>query len=196
MANKTYYCLDSNILMGAYDRDYPRDVCPGYWDLLEAIGRDGEDVLYTTPEVFKEMQNKDLSDPLKNILNTEKGKGILSKKCFIDTSKTFEGLKGKKLKYENDASDADLSLIALAQFLREGTNLSLYPPQEEGLNNEIEVVLVSAEVAAGKDANRVKIPDVCKKMDIKCIFGSAFFLEVSKKYGYKLILSKNSSQTQ
>ena len=194
MEKKTYYCLDANILIDAWDRTYQIDVCPGYWDILIALGKTGKNVLFTTSDILNEIKGKDdLKKIARDNLNSEMAKDIYEKH-FPSISEVFDRLKGSSPSRSGDASAPDLSLIALAQLLDERHNPS--PDSAPLLNNKVKVLVVSNEVKAGEAAHKINIPNICKEIKLGCIFGSEFLSEASKGYRYRLIFSKDDAQSK
>ena len=185
---KTHYCLDSNVLIDAWDRTYSEAMCPGYWDLLKHLGKKHEGILYTTRQIIDEIKESDnLKKLVSDNLNHEIAKDDRFTGCFEKVTKKFNDIKGSNpINEKKDASGADLSLVALAEFLKD----RLKTPIEAESDVKIKVVTNEVATQKQKDTKTVKLPDVCEKMRIECISGYQYLEEVSEQYGYKLCLAK------
>lgn len=139
------YCIDTSALMDAWARWYPRDVFPTLWDNLDSLIEDGR--LISSEEVLQELERKE-GDALhqwarhRSRLFAPLDEGIQRAVSVIMANhpRLVDGRTGK--------SYADPFVIATAQ-VRKST-------------------VVTGERPTG-NPNRPKIPDVCKRLGIRCI---------------------------
>ena len=69
MSNQTQkYCLDSNVLIQAWQKYYSPDICPSYWDILNQLGLANR--IFIPKEVFVEITRTE--DKLSAWLKTSK----------------------------------------------------------------------------------------------------------------------------
>lgn len=159
------YILDTNVLISAYRTKYPFDVMPSFWKNLLLLASKVQLILID--EVENEIKKNE--DALNNWLQTNKDKFIfLQSDDFkvIDSYRliiqgVIEDEQYTEKAKEDYASSADSWVIAHAH-----------------ANNYI---IVTEEVYDKNIKRRIKIPNVCRKHDIKCINTLEFLREMLVK---------------
>ncbi len=144
------YSIDTDALINAWRRYYPKDILPDLWDKFEEMVQNGS--LIATEEVFKELNKQD--DEL-----TEWAKN--NEKMFISIDTEIQQSVRdilqeypKLINVKKSKSMADPWVIALAKIKK--------------------AKVVTGEKAAQSQskkvdkANTVKIPDICRVFNIPC----------------------------
>jgi predicted nucleic acid-binding protein len=147
-ANIQRYCLDANVLIQAWRKYYSPKFCPEYWKLLGRLGHAGRIFLpsHVADEINK--TEDDLSDWLK-------GSGIpiypVEESVTLCLKQIYEADKKHKFLVDStrQRSMADPWVIAHAM-------------NQNGC-------VVTKEVKETAKTNRIKIPNVCETMGIRCI---------------------------
>lgn len=143
------YCLDTNVLIEAWQKYYSLDLCPEYWEVLNQLGKSG--VLYLPEEVRDE------------ITGTEDDLSKWVRGCEIPILKT------------NQSVTQNWSMILAAnplhKFLVDNTKRrSLANPWliAHAMTLNATVVTKEEKVTA-VNSKKIKIPNVCENMKITCI---------------------------
>jgi predicted nucleic acid-binding protein len=137
------YCLDSNVLIQAWQKYYSPKYCPSYWDVLNELGN--EDRIFIPSMVYEEIVKTDdeLSDWLKS--SDIKVKPITSDVTQILTSIYAADPNHKHLvDSKKGRSLADPWVIAHA--IKENA-----------------VVVTKEEKVTALNSTKIKIPNVCDK---------------------------------
>lgn len=146
------YLIDTNIFIESAFRFYAFDICPGFWEFLEKCSE--SDSVKSIDKVYDEITSnkpelQDFKEKLKNagfFLSTENIKFESHRKV----SQTLLKMGYTEIAIRHFSGDADFFLVALAH-------------QES-------YTIVTHEVkSSGNTRNRIKIPDVCEKLEICCI---------------------------
>jgi predicted nucleic acid-binding protein len=163
MSNKPHiYCLDANVLIEAWQKYYSPELCPDYWDFLIDLGKDN--TIFIPEEVYKEIvrTEDDLSKWLKNsnIPIREISERVIAclRKIYATNPihrNLVDNIKGRSL--------ADPWVIAHA------------------INEEATVVTKEAKITA-LNSNRIKIPNVCDNMGVRCMNDFEFIAELGIKF--------------
>ena len=66
-AKQHIYCIDANVLIQAWQKYYSPDFCPGYWDILNELGKQGR--IFIPEEVKNEIVVADTSDKTEDDLS-------------------------------------------------------------------------------------------------------------------------------
>ena len=170
MTGSPTYCLDSNILIQAWNSYYSPELCPEYWDTLNKLGDTGE--IFIPQEVRDE------------IISTDDDLASWVKSCTIDVRQTSVDVINcwKKIQATNEVHK---HLVA------ESTGRSLADPWVISHAMDAGAVVVTKELfVPNPRATRIKIPNVCKNMDIECIndfellkrLGIRFFCRIDANY--------------
>ena len=156
------YCLDTNVLIQAWQKYYSPKICPSYWNLLSRLG--AENRIFIPKEVFVEITRTEdeLSEWLKtsNIpvynLNESVTK-CLSNIFATNPSHKFlvDSIKQRSL--------ADPWVIAYAM-------------------SESACVVTKEEKVTAANSDKIKIPDVCENMKVRCINDFQFIEEINIRF--------------
>lgn len=149
------YLLDSNIFITS-ENHMPRDIFTSFWRKLGATLTSGVAVLHQT--VFDELRSR--RDPLVNWLGSLEGIEVM-----LSTDATLE----KYLEVCAWADSQNYSKIALRAFKAEKRADAWLCA--EALASDL--TLVTYEVTSNSP-NKVKIPNVCNGLGIRCIGGFDF----------------------
>lgn len=156
------YCLDANVLIEAWQKYYSPHICPGYWELMNDLGRQG--LIFIPREVYNEIVNTedDLSDWLKNssipIHAADASVAMCLKKMYAADpahANLVDSTKGRSL--------ADPWVIAHA------------------MKNNACVVTKENKVTT-PNTTKVKIPNVCDNLSVRWINDFEFVRELGIKF--------------
>ena len=151
---KQKYCLDTNVLIQAWNTYYSMDLAPKYWDILDEMARNG--TVLCTHEVKREIEkvDDDLNKWIKKRAYLFRDITEDVQKFIRDVLKSYPRL----VDTTKDRSMADPWVIAHA--LAE------------------KATVVTKEMMTGAGSTRIKIPDVCGTFNVRCINDFAFVREV------------------
>ena len=156
------YCLDANVLIEAWQKYYSPHICPGYWELMNDLGRQG--LIFIPREVYDEVvrTEDDLSEWLKNssipIHATDASVATCLRTMYSANpahANLVDSTKGRSL--------ADPWVIAHA------------------MKSDACVVTKESKVLA-LNTNKVKIPNVCDNMGVRWINDFEFVRELGIKF--------------
>lgn len=161
------YCLDANVLIEAWQKYYSPLFCSGYWEILTELGT--RQRIFLPEEVYKEIirTDDDLSAWLKvsRIPIREINGSVIRHLQSIYAHNTIheklvDSVKGRSL--------ADPWVIAHA--LNEGAT-----------------VVTKEEKITAISSSKVKIPNVCENMSIRCIDDFKFVAELGIRFDCRLL---------
>lgn len=145
------YCLDANVLIEAWQKYYSPKFCPDYWNLLNQLGRGGtiflpqlvaEEIFRTDDDLSKWLEQSDIP-----VYKNDEAVIRCLKEMYAANplhEHLVNNIKQRSL--------ADPWVVAHA------------------MNEKACVVTKEVKVTAiNAGANRIRIPDVCENMKIKCI---------------------------
>lgn len=165
--NKDGYILDSNVLIEAWVKYYSPVFCTGYFSSIERLGEQGR--LAIPQKVYDEIERK--SDELFEWV----------KNSQIPVRPMTEGVqKALRRLYEKDPKHRRLADTA--------KNRSMADPWVIAHAMDEEAVVVTKEekiVTPG--SQKVKIPNVCDTMGVRCIQDFEFIKEVNIKFQAELV---------
>ncbi len=153
------YCLDSNVLIQAWQKYYSPDLCPNYWKVLDELGAQGR--IFIPEDVYKEITKTedDLAAWLKDskipIVKVNEQVTACTKKIFSTdpVHKTLvDNRKGRSV--------ADPWVIAHAMHAQA-------------------TVVTKEEMITASSSKRIKIPNVCQNMNVRCIDDFQFIKELN-----------------
>jgi len=171
-ANQNIYCIDANVLIQSWQKYYSLELCPDYWDILNELGKQGR--IFIPEEVKNEIVVADNSDKTEDDLSkwlkrssipihkpTENVIACWQKILQTDPSHRLlvDNIKGRSL--------ADPWLIAHAM-------------------NANATVVTKENIDSAMNSKRVKIPNVCKNMGVRCIDDFEFIKEIGIKFSASL----------
>lgn len=143
------YCLDANVLIKAWNEYYSPNFCPGYWDVLNGFGEKG--MIFIPETVFDEIVKTD--DELSNWLKQSK---IPVQTITEQVTVCLQNIYAKNPLHRHlvdnikQRSLADPWIIAHAM-------------------NENAIVVTKENKETAINTTRIKIPNVCENMGIRCI---------------------------
>ena len=152
------YCLDSNVLIQAWLQYYAPDICPTYWEVMNRLGKAG--MIFIPQMVYDE------------IARTEDDLSKWLKKSNIEIHKPNERI-GEHLREIYEADPSHLHLVDN----RKGRSLAdPWVIAHAIYANACVVTKEQMVLQGGKD--RIKIPNVCKNMNVRCIDDFKFIKEL------------------
>jgi hypothetical protein len=162
----TIYCLDANVLIKAWESYYSPDLCPTYWDVLDDLGAKGQ--LFVPSWVAEEIHRTD-DDLSKWLMKSRIKVRQVSEEVTLKVREVFAKDKRHELLVDNtkQRSLADPWLIAHAM-----------------VENACVVSKESKSTAAHN--KKVKIPDVCEAMGVRCIDDFRMIEELGIKFACAL----------
>jgi predicted nucleic acid-binding protein len=161
------YCLDTNVLIQAWQKYYAPNICPDYWSLLDDLGSKG--IIFIPQMVSEEIYrtDDDLSKWLKN------SRLPISK---IDTNVT------NFLKSIYSAHPSHVHLVDNTK------QRSLADPWviAHAINENATVVTKEEKVTA-VNTNKIKIPNVCENMGVPWINDFELVTKLNIQFSCKII---------
>jgi len=161
------YCLDTNVLIQAWQKYYSPKICPSYWDVLNSLGL--ENRIFIPKEVFEEIirTEDELAEWLKGSKIPVYNLNESVTKCL---SNIFAANPAHRLLVDNvkQRSLADPWVIAYAM-------------------SEEACVVTKEEKVTAANSERIKIPNVCDNMKIRCINDFQFIEEINIRFTCQLI---------
>lgn len=162
------YCLDANILIKAWEGYYSPTICPTYWTVLNDLGKSG--IIFVPEAVFDE------------IAKTEDDLSKWLKKSQIKVHKQ-DGRIGEALNKIYAANPNHKYLVDS----KKGRSLADPWVIAHALTVGACVVTKEQKILTG-GPDKIKIPNVCHNMGIKCIDDFAFLKEVRVEFVCKSIM--------
>ena len=159
MTKAAPFVLDTCALTWAMRDAYPIDIAPGFWEKLEQAVNAG--IVISNEMVFREIKQQD--DSLYAWCNQLPQLFCDIDQAILDKAAELVGNYPKMINPLGEKDGADPFLIAQA-ILCNG-------------------VVVTQEKIAGPTANKIKIPDVCCLIGLKCVTT----LLMMKDLGWKLV---------
>ena len=143
------YCLDSNLLIQAWQKYYSPKFCPSYWEILDELG--SEERIFVPSMVYDEIVRTDdeLSDWLKN-------SNIKSKAITTEVTEILKSI-----------YDADTNHKHLVDS-KKGRSLADPWVIAHAIKEQATVVTKEEKVTA-LNSTKIKIPNVCDNMGVKWI---------------------------
>lgn len=160
MAN--IYCIDANVLIQAWQKYYSPKFCPDYWIILNELGLQKR--IFIPESVYEEITRTedDLSKWLKK-------SDIPIRKIDEQVTKCLQSIFAQNPLHKNlvdnirGRSLADPWVIAHAI-------------------NEKATVVTKEEMVTAINSKRIKIPNVCENMKVRCINDFKFIKELDIKF--------------
>ncbi len=162
----TKYCLDTNVLIQAWQKYYSPDYCPEYWMVLNQLGLLGR--IFIPKNVYDEIIHTD--DELSGWLKASQ----------IPVSKITESvIDHLKCIYETNPDHARLVDSTRERSLADPWVIA------HAIDEAATVVTKESKVTA-ISSKKIKIPNVCENMGIKCIDDFQFIRETGIVFSCKL----------
>lgn len=163
------YCLDTNVLIQAWQKYYSPKLCSDYWEILNNLGE--QEKIFVPEEVYTEITKTD--DDLSKWLKKSK------LPIYNKTEKVIECWKEILNSNPNH------------QFLVDNTrNRSLADPWviAHAMNEKSCIVTKEDKTtAANAKPNKIKIPDVCENIGVRWINDFQFVEEMNIRFSCKIL---------
>lgn len=161
------YCLDANVLIQAWQKYYSPDLCPNYWDNLIQLGKEGR--IFIPSMVYDE------------IVKTEDNLSGWLKESEIPIRQITESVtKSLQQIYSSNP---------VHKFLVDNTkNRSLADPWliAHAMNESVTVVTKEEKVTQS-NSKKIKIPNVCENLGVRCIDDFEFVKEIGIRFSSRVI---------
>lgn len=164
----TRYCLDTNVLIQAWQKYYSPKLCPDYWSVLNKLGEDG--IIFLPHLVYQEIIRTD--DDLNKWIRGSKIPVLMPDTNVTNILRTiFEADPLHQTLVDNTKkrSLADPWVIAHAL-------------------NEKAVVVTKEEKVTAANASRIKIPNVCENLGVPWINDFEFIERMNIRFYCRLII--------
>jgi hypothetical protein len=171
-ATQHIYCIDANVLIQSWQKYYSPDLCPDYWNILNELGK--QQLIFIPEEVKNEIVVADNPD------KTEDDLSKWLKRSSIPINKPTENVIAcwKKI------LGADPTHKLLVDNIK---GRSLADPWLIAHAMDMKATVVTKEnVESAMNSKRIKIPNVCQNMGVRCIDDFAFIKEIGVKFSAKL----------
>jgi len=156
------YCLDANVLIQAWQKYYSPKICPSYWDLLDSLGT--QNIVFMPEMVYDEIVRTD--DDLSKWLKTNK---IPIKKIDEHVTKCLKDIysadPNHKYLVDNTKARSLADPWVIAHAIRENA-----------------VVVTKEEKVTAINSTKIKIPNVCDKMNVSWINDFQLIEELGIKF--------------
>ena len=156
------YCLDTNVLIQAWQKYYSPKICPSYWDLLDSLGIQNK--IFMPEMVYDEIVKTD--DDLSRWLKSSK---IPIKKIDEQVTKCLKDIysadPNHKYLVDNTKARSLADPWVIAHALRENA-----------------VVVTKEEKVTALNSTKIKIPNVCEKMNVSWINDFQLIEELGIKF--------------
>jgi hypothetical protein len=163
----TKYCLDANVLIEAWHKYYSPAFCPDYWEILAELGK--KEIVFLPESVYDEITRTE--DELAGWLKADKLPVLKISEPVTICLKKIYSVNPKHRQLVDSAkarSLADPWLIAHAI-------------------HESATVVTKEEKVTALNAKRIKIPNVCDNLGVRCINDFQLINELSIKFKCSLI---------
>lgn len=171
---KTTYCLDTNVLIQAWQKYYSPKICPDYWDLLNYLGT--QNIIFIPEMVYDEIIKTD--DDLSNWLKASKipRKKIDERvvKCLQDI---YSADPNHKFLVDNTKARSLADPWVIAHALRENAT-----------------VVTKEEKVTALNSTKIKIPNVCEKMNVTWMNDFQLIEELGIKFRCELETGQATGQ--
>lgn len=156
------YCLDANVLIQAWQKYYAPSICPTYWDILNDFGK--ADKIFIPELVYEEITRTE--DDLSGWL---KSSDVPIRKIDEDVTKCLQDIYNSnpnhKFLVDNTRQRSMADPWVIAHALRENA-----------------VVVTKEEKVTALNSTKIKIPNVCDKMNVTWINDFQLIEELGIKF--------------
>jgi len=159
------YCLDTNVLIQAWNWYYAPDICSSYWNCLESLIEKGD--IFIPEEVFREIEKED--DQL--LVWVKQHKEIFVHEINQDVEECI-----KKV-YENPSHHRLVDTLK---------SRSLADPWVIAHAMAESAVVVTKENIELRSRNRIRIPNVCDDLKIEWINDFEFIRRMGIKFSAEM----------
>ncbi len=153
------YSLDTGFFIEGWRKYYSPDFCDGYWEIIDSLAQNG--IVFITSEVFKELLK----------IDDEISQWIKVRKYFVKEidDRVQECL---RIIYEKNPLHNNL--------VNDIKNRSIADPWVIAHAMAENATVVTKEAFyTGSSVHKIKIPNVCKNMDVLCIDDFKFIREIN-----------------
>lgn len=165
MTSTPRYCLDSNVLIKAWNEYYSPKFCPDYWSVLDELGKQGKIFL---PELVFEEITRTEDDLTKWVKSTN----INVKKITAAVTSCLKDI------YDKDP---------IHKFLVDNTRQrSLADPWVIAHAMHENCCVVTRENKETNTTRRIKIPNVCDNMGVRWINDFSFIEEMGIQFACRI----------
>lgn len=155
------YCLDANVLIQGWQKYYSPKLCPSYWDLLNQLGEAGR--IFIPRMVVNEIEKTE--DDLKAWVDS----------CRIPIAE-IDGPVTSALQQVYAANE-------IHKFLVDSTKQrSMADPWVIAHAINENACVVTKEEKVTSSLNKIRIPNVCENMGIRCIHDFQFAEEIGMRF--------------
>jgi len=160
------YCLDTNVLIQAWQKYYSPAICPSYWEVLNELGIQNR--IFIPKVVFEEITRTedDLSKWIKKSKIPVRAINEAVAKCLTSIY-TANPVHINLSDNTKQRSLADPWVIAHAM-------------------SEDACVVTKEEMVTAVNTDKIKIPNVCRNMKVRCINDFDFIGEVNLRFTCKI----------
>lgn len=159
---KDRYCLDTNVLIQAWQKYYNPNFCPDYWTVLNELGKKG--IIFLLEMVLGEIER--VEDKL---LKWVKSSDIQIDKISEPVTKCLQNIylanPIHKTLVDNTKARSLADPWVIAHAMNEGA-----------------VVVTKEEKVTAANTRRIKIPNVCDNMNVRWMNDFQFIEEVGIKF--------------
>lgn len=159
---KDRYCLDTNVLIQAWQKYYNPNFCPDYWTVLNELGKKG--IIFLPEMVLGEIER--VEDKL---LKWVKSSDIQIDKISEPVTKCLQNIylanPIHKTLVDNTKARSLADPWVIAHAMNEGA-----------------VVVTKEEKVTAANTRRIKIPNVCDNMNVRWMNDFQFIEEVGIKF--------------
>ena len=166
MANK--YCLDANVLIQAWQKQYNPKFCPDYWDILIELGK--QDKIFIPELVYEEITRTE-DDLSKWVKASKIPIKKISEPVTICLQKIYAADPVHKNLVDNITGRSLADPWVIAHSLHENA-----------------IVVTKEEKITALNSKRIRIPNVCDNMGVRWINDFQFIDEVDIKFKCSLII--------
>ena len=156
------YCLDTNVLIQAWNSYYSMELCPEYWEILDDLAQKG--AVFCTQEVKREIDKID--DELKEWI---KHRPYLFREIDEEVQHHLRDVLAKFQRLVDTAKDRSMAdPWVIAHSLAENATV------------------VTKEMPTPAGSKRITIPNVCREFDVRCINDFQFVTEIGIRFSARL----------
>ena len=160
------FCIDTNVLIEAWQRYYSPEICLDYWKILNEIGAQGR--IFISEVVFDEIKKSE-----DDLFKWLKDSNISVKKIDESVSKCLQDIYSKNEIHKYLVDNTKLRSLADPWIIAHAIN-------------ERATVVTKEEKVTALNSRRIKIPNVCDNMGIRCINDFQLIRELNIKFSCEI----------
>ncbi len=161
------YCIDANVLIQAWQKYYSPKICPSYWDILNELGERSK--IFLPQMVYEEITRTedDLADWLKNSNISIKKNDSVVIECL---RKIYDVNPLHKFLVDNTKQRSLADPWVIAHAIKEKA-----------------IVVTKENKETAGNSTKIKIPNVCDNMGVRCIDDFQMIQELNIQFDCKII---------